>query len=464
MPRTRSSKKPGCFNQMKPPLTFTESPPDRLPRRLCSPLSTADNPVTAKVLHVEDGLETTWVSPQFQRGMLERDEQPKTRKKRRKKDEEKSSMASQPTRRMKRPVPRKSSCATPGNEERRFPKGFQVLEFVADAERKKRDEEKKKMMRERMEEEDADVGRRRRRGDEEDEDVRIDGGNNDYICNGASDTTSVETTHRGRRRKTDEMQETTDDDERMDVEFDDASGYHDNTSSNISGHSRQKSTRLRIPSSKANRKDSHHHNRDVDRHADDCDEEQQSNSPCFQGEIINRRLTMLKRKSQAQSTNLTDDSNIDGIPGGVTNIGRSRRSKCNTSNGNDSNRTWQSPGEGLAYNASCRQNLADAGLSDWDNAENGSFHESPKLDRSRMKLAGVNLREEHTTLSIGNSSNGKHCLLSEVNLGGHSVVCGGTGSRVLAADTPVSDYGLRVDLRRRRDLLPENIKKLLIDL
>lgn len=117
-------------------------------------------------------------------------------------------------------------------------------------------------------------------------------------------------------------------------------------------------------------------------------------------------------------------------------------------------------------NLQCDENfsrLEDVG--DWGPGGNDHYGQSPQFHQSKRKTRGGAARkkleqfaaESHQFLDTEDQN-----LFADLNRTGQDGL--ETRGKVLAADTPVSDYGLRVTLRRRRQLLPKHYtERLLLD-
>ncbi|XP_030845436.1 uncharacterized protein LOC105443494 [Strongylocentrotus purpuratus] len=409
MPRTRSSKKPGCFNQVKPTLMFTESPAEKLPRRLCSPTNAADNPITAQVLYLEDGLETTWVSPQFHPAMLDMEEAPKGRRRKKQNGDitGKSAMETQHTKRKRRPV-RKSSSTTPIPSEKRFPKGFQPLHFLGDASRNGRD---------------GDQSWRRMVVEDEDDDVRIDDGDDDdgvWLEDSTVFRKEQRTTRRGSSTKS--MLQRFEDEEEMETGVHDYSKTLHDASHRLRDQGRVKTGRSSVTRSKTSSVRGWHDNKHHSYRDGDVDE----------GNLHHSRLTALREKPLTSNTHqrhLTSNHPHD---------------------------LSVSPDENFSR-------LDD--IRDWGPGGKDTYGQSPQFHQNKRKARGGAARkkleqfaaESHQFLDTEDQN-----LFADLNRTGQDGL--ETRGKVLAADTPVSDYGLRVTLRRRRQLLPKHYtERLLLD-
>ncbi|XP_063960938.1 uncharacterized protein LOC129268163 [Lytechinus pictus] len=409
MPRRHSSKKPGCFNQVKHSLMFTESPPERLPKRLCSPTNAADNPITAQVLYLEDGLETTWVSPQFNPAMLEMEEPPR-RRRRKKQDGNvtgKSAMASQPTTKKQRPV-RKSTLTTPNPDARRFNKGIKPLKFLGDSSRKGMNGQESRMSV--LDDLEADL-----------EDVRIDDGDEDVW---SEDSAVFKKEDRRRRSSAKGVLQRLGSGEGVGAGFIDYSRTLHDVSHRMHKQGRMDTgrrsvTRSRISSARGSHDGNHHPFMDGD---------------AGEGDFHQPGLTVLREKP------LT--SNTSGLHHTRMHL------------------------RDLSISPNNFNNLDD--IDDRLPHEHKDYGQSPYFHKQKIQARGESARKKlkqfaahpeqykDTGLDFEDQQ-----LLANLDKTG---IDGKTKGRVLAADTPVSDYGLRVTLRRRRHLLPKHYtERLLLD-
>ncbi|XP_071482006.1 uncharacterized protein [Diadema antillarum] len=379
MPRSRA-KKPGCFSTLKPSLLFTESPPDKLPRRLCSPQALVDNPVTARVCNLNDGLEVTWVSPQFHPGMLEAEE---PRRRRKRKQEGKSAMSSQKTATQRLQPVLRSSLATPTTKERRRP--FKPLQFVADRPPSRRSHIKR----------DASIGGARKDGDADD--VSFD--EDDLSENRSYIGFKVPKTKKTSRLEVSRGQEKQKTASPTDLH---GFGCHGNDS------------------------------------MDDKTEKTASDQRLLS---TGRRVTRLRTSFASKHPDRADSRPHDS--------GHHGDSNDEDDDGDDVNDVQD------------ENDATDCGVDihQRDPGDDFCLPESPKFARGdKTTRAKIRRKSAQDSLAVTQCS---PRFLSELNRTGISEE---QTAKVLVADTPINDYGLRVSVRRRRDLLPRAVcERLLLD-
>ncbi|XP_072171877.1 uncharacterized protein [Diadema setosum] len=381
MPRSRA-KKPGCFSTLKPSLLFTESPPDKLPRRLCSPQALVDNPVTARVCSLNDGLEVTWVSPQFHPGMLEAEE---PRRRRKRKQEGKSAMSSQKTASQRLQPVLRPSLATPAPGERRRP--FKPLQFVADHPPSRRSRVKS----------DASMT-----GDE-------DGDTDDVSFD--EDDLSENVSHVGFKV------------------------------SNTKKTSRLEVSRGREKQRTASPSDLHgfgcHGNDSMDDKTEKTGSDQRLLS-------TGRRNTRLRTSFASKHPDRGDS--------------RPHNSGCHGDSSDDDD---DDDGDEVD-DVQGENDATDFGvyIHQGDPGEDFCLPESPKFARGNTTThTKIRRKSAQDSLAVTQCS---PRFLSELNRTGVSEE---QTAKVLVADTPINDYGLRVSVRRRRDLLPRAVsERLLLDM